>query len=192
MKTWQAILFGLFSGLIATGLILWISSPPRGESIKIIPAPTPGPFLIYITGAVANPGVYEVPRDSRVKDVVQIAGGLLPSADTNAINLAAKITDGQKLIVATWIPTPNPSDIPTQELNATATLLPLSKDNPLNINTATELDLDRLPGIGPAKAALIVKYRTDQGPFTKIDDLMQVSGIGKSIFEGLQEFITVE
>jgi len=195
MKTWQSVLFGILLGLLFSGAILIIVAPPRGKPIELSPLPTPAPLVVYITGAVIHPGVYSLPRLSRVSNAIEAAGGLQPDADQSAVNLAAKLSDGQKIVVAkinepvTGIEVPStPSGQPGPQSAFTTP----SIETPLDLNTATVEELDLLPGIGPTRAADIVTYRTQHGSFKKIDEIMNITGIGQAIFDSIKELIYVE
>ncbi len=195
MKTWQAIVFGTFLGLAAAAVILLVSAPPRGEPILLTPPPTPGLIQVYVTGAVSSPGVIALPRDSRVNDAITQCGGFTADADQQSINLAARINDGDRLVVYSR------SEQATQSALAgtAAALDPKGKGAtvtptphfPININTASQQDFESLPGIGPTKAEQIVTYRQDHGQFKKIDDIQNVPGIGPTIFERISSFITI-
>jgi competence protein ComEA len=192
MKTswpWQSTLLGILVGLLLSAGILLISSPPKGNAIQLNPVPTQGLIKVYIVGAVKNPGVYSLPRLSRVADVVRAAGGLDPSADENAINLAAQVSDGEKIIIPSiQINQANPNTItPSPE----PMIQVPSKENPININNATPEQLDLLPGIGPTRAQDIITYRDNNGPFTSTEDIQDVPGIGQTTFERIKDLITV-
>ena len=189
MKTWQSILLGILVGLIFSAAILLITSTPKGTAIQLNPVPTPGPIKVYVVGAVINVGVYSLPRHSRVVDVVQAAGGLDPSADKTAINLAAQVSDGEKIIIASI--QSSSSDSSTSVKSPELTNQEPSKENPLNINTATSEQLDLLPGIGPTRAADIITYRQSNGPFTSIEAIQKVPGIGQTTFARIKDLITV-
>ena len=189
MKTWQSILLGIFVGLIFSAAILLISSKPTGNTIQLNPVPTQGPIKVYIIGAVKNPGVYLLPRRSRVDDVVQAAGGLDLSADKTALNLAAQVSDGEKLIISSK--QNNPSDPSSPAMPSGQAIQSPSKENPLNINTASLEQLDSLPGIGPTRAEDIITYRQSNGPFTSIEAIKEVPGIGQTTFNSIKDFITV-
>jgi len=191
MKPWQNILFGALITLLAIGAIYLVSSQPRGEPIELPTSQPPLPLKVYITGAVANPGVYSIPRLSRVQGAIQAAGGFLKNADTQKINLASKLIDGEEIIVPFLgqdlsTTSPRTSTAPTQAVQASPSI-----DNPLDINMATEEQLDNLPGIGTAKAQQIIAYRQQNGPFQKIDDIQNVPGIGPGIFAKIKDLITV-
>jgi len=196
MKTWQSILFGILLGLLFSGALLLIVAPPQGKPIELSPLPTPAPLVVYITGAVAHPGVYTLPRLSRVSNAIDAAGGLTPDADQSSINLAARLIDGEKiavpkvnqLVMGTSAPPPQNK----QPASTSSSLATPSVENPLNINTATAEEFDLLPGIGPTRAADIVAYRTQHGSFKTIDGIMQVSGIGQTTFDRIKNLIYVD
>jgi competence protein ComEA len=190
MEKLKYILFGLACGLLASALILLISSPPRGVPIQLVPPPTPSPLMIDISGAVAAPGVYQVSLDARVQDAVQLAGGLLPEANVSAVNMAARVMDGQKIIipvVGEEVPLTKSSSM--EEITGKASIEDLQ---PININTATQEELETLPGIGPSKAAAIIDYRSTNGPFTTVEDILQVTGIGEKTLQGFIDLIFIQ
>ena len=185
MKAWHYLLFGLLSGLLAAGLILLVSSPARGEPITLPPAPTPAPITVDVSGAVAQPGVYQLNPGCRVQDAIDAAGGLLANAYAETVNLAMPLNDGTKVLIPAR---PEPASITAGESSVKN-----SPDVPtlININTASAELLKELPGIGDAKAQAIIDYRESYGPFTAVEQIMNVSGIGQAIFDGLKEQITV-
>lgn len=145
---------------------------------------SPTKIKVYITGQVRNPGVIEVEEGSRLEDVVEKAGGFLEDADLLRINLAIKVKDeGMYIIPKEGDPIPeamySPSNVQKDE-------------SKININTASEAELQQLPRIGPALAKSIVEYREKYGPFKKIDEIKNVPRIGDKTFEGLKDLITVE
>ena len=173
MKTIINITYGVLIGLLAAGII-WLSvSRPRGEVVTLLPSATPGLLTVYISGAVATPGVYSLPEGSRVEAAVQAAGGFLPGAEQNNINLAMLLTDGQQINV--------PGIVDTSHVNV----------GRVNINSATVSELDTLPGIGPTTAQSIVDYRTQHGLFQVIQDIQNVPGVGPATFELIKDYITV-
>ncbi len=198
LKKWWWIAFGGLCSLLAAALLYWIALPPRGDPIRLLPAPTQSPYEVYVVGAVAQPGVYALPPGSRVKDAVQSAGGLLKEADAEAINLAALLMDGDRIRVPTQkapspsrpvstssgasVSTPNSAPGVALTLTVTAQLI--------NINTATLEELDTLPGIGPALASRIIAYRQLYGGFKAVQDIMNVDGIGPAIFSKIKDLIT--
>jgi competence protein ComEA len=184
MKTWQALTLGISVGLALTAIILIVAIPPHGTPIVLSPPPTLEPIKIFITGAIHQPGLYSLPRGSRVESAITAAGGLTGNADLNKINLAAKIADGDKITI------PSVFDPTSQPLTVQATSTPISF--PIDINTASLEELDALPGIGNAKAQSIIQYREENGDFQKIEDIMNVPGIGEGIYNNIKELITVQ
>jgi len=136
------------------------------------------PELIYvdICGAVAEEGFYELPFDSRVFDAVEMAGGLLETADTKRINLAQKIYDQQKIII------PAIGDGLAEEETSGGLV---------NINTASKSLLEDLPGIGPVYAERILEYRQKNGGFKSKEELMEIKGIGEKTYAGMEECICI-
>jgi competence protein ComEA len=173
MKTFLNIAYGVLIGLLAAGVIWLAASRPRGEAVTLLPTATPGMLTVYVSGAVATPGVYTLPAGSRVDAAVQAAGGFLPGAEQESINLAKPLEDGQQIDV--------PGIVDTSHVNA----------GRVNINTATVAELDTLPGIGPTTAQSIVDYRLQNGPFQAIQDIQNVPGIGPTTYDGIKDYITL-
>ena len=192
MKDWKGIVLTIVLVLLATGIIWFISNPPHGEPVQLIPPPTTAPYLVHVAGEVINPGVYPLPPDSRVEDAVLAAGGFKQNADMNAINLALPLQDGIQI----WVP-PLRSDqdvgnnVENQGSNESERFIPIAFDL-ININKASQEELEALPEIGPTKAAAIISYRLTEGFFTSIEELQKVSGIGPAIFEIVKDLITVD
>ena len=146
-----------------------------------------GQIVVDVDGAVAHPGIYKLPPDSRVQAALAAAGGLSPQADAHRINRAAKLHDGQKLYVLSQGESTPPlaasSGQGCEGQACTSAEGGLSGSDPegqglVNINTANAAQLTQLPGVGPAIAQKIIDYRTANGPFTSVDDLTKVPGIG--------------
>jgi len=191
MKKLWWVAFGLVMGLLATGLILLVSGSPRGEPIKLLPPPTSAPLMVHVVGAVAQPGVYSLAPGSHVQDGVEAAGGLLPESNPQAVNLAALAQDGQRIFIPTLAPlppTPQPGSVPTAISGNPPSPVP---GGLININTATLEELDSLPGIGPITAQKIIDYRLANGLFNRIEDIMNVPGIGEGTFTKIKDLITV-
>ncbi|MFC2054121.1 helix-hairpin-helix domain-containing protein [Chloroflexota bacterium] len=189
MKTWWLLAVGIIGGLLGSGVIYLTSSQPRGEGITLLPPPTSAPIIVHIVGAVLDPGVYSLPTNSRQQDAIEAAGGFLSDANPQALNLAAPLQDGDRIIVPTM-----PSDTPTPATNTSkSTIVELPSSNTLiNINTASQADLENLPGIGPVKAKTIIAYREINGIFGLIEDIQKVPGIGPKTFENLKSLITID
>lgn len=153
------------------------------------PEPATDPVFVHIDGAVVAPGVYEMTGSlPRVNDAVMAAGGLAGDADTSALNLAAVLSDGEKIYV------PRQGEVVAGQASsgaASGSDVGASSSGVININTATAEELDSLPGIGPSTAAAIVEDRERNGPFANPEDLMRVSGIGEGKFSKLKDQIRV-
>jgi competence protein ComEA len=146
-------------------------------------------IVIDVKGAVTTPGVYEASIGDRVIDIIERAGGLLDSADKNNINFAMKVVDEMVL----YIPAVGEQIQTIAGGVATGGSLQEASaaDGKVNLNTASESDLQTLPGIGPSKALAIIEYRETNGSYKTIEELMEISGIGEKTFEKLKEHITV-
>lgn len=146
-----------------------------------------GQIVVDVDGAVAHPGLYKLPPDSRVQAALAAAGGLSPQADVHRINRAAKLYDGQKLYVLSQGESTPPQAASSGQgcegQACTSAEGGVAGSDPegqglVNINTANATQLTQLPGVGPAIAQKIIDYRTANGPFTSVDDLTKVPGIG--------------
>ncbi|WP_283170411.1 ComEA family DNA-binding protein [Curtanaerobium respiraculi] len=144
---------------------------------------------VYLTGCVGSPGVYEVPEGSRVADAIECAGGLADDAAPESINLARKVVDGEHVS----IPAQGQADAADEsEASGSDGGGGGSPSGSLvNINTASQAELESLPGIGPSTAARIVANRADEGPFIQKDDLKRISGIGDKKYAALEDLICV-
>jgi len=196
---------GLVLGLLAVivvgiGLIVWrhtdggaatgavsgrTAEAPQGPAVaeprvEYPPGP-PATITVDVSGAVWRPGVYELPAGSRLGDILARA---MPfeDADLDAVNRAAQLRDGDKVVI------PRRADAARH-----AATVGLAESHPrvVDINSASERELEFLPGIGPSRAAAIVRYRRANGPFTSVDALERVPGIGSGIVDGLRQFASV-
>ncbi len=140
-------------------------------------------IYVDIGGQVKNPGVYTVKEGTRVFEVIEKAGGLTEDAFIEQINQAEAVTDGQKIVI------PSSEDVQQSLMPQTAS----GKDSSglVNINSADSQTLQEIPGVGPATAEKIIAYRTENGRFSSIEDLKNVSGIGDKTFEKMKDKITV-
>lgn len=134
-------------------------------------------IVVDIVGAVHSPGLYHLIDGSRVDDLVRLAGGVTAEADLEHLNLARRVADGEQIVI------PRRGD-PVVSTEAPASF-------PVHVNSATVDDLDRLPGVGPATAAAIVAYRTQHGPFTSLDQLAQVRGIGAAKLDAIRPMVAL-
>jgi len=144
-----------------------------------------GPLiLVHVLGQVVSPGLYELHQGDRVVDALAAAGGFTETADREQQNLARLVSDGEQLRVPAIGELP-PAGLPVSGGTG------LSSAGLVNINTADAAALETLPRVGPATAQKILDYRDANGPFTQIDDLMGVTGIGEATFAGLEDQVTV-
>ncbi|MBN1289847.1 MAG: helix-hairpin-helix domain-containing protein [Actinobacteria bacterium] len=142
-------------------------------------------IAVHVTGEVVKPGLYEVEEGSRVSDAVNKAGGPTPGASLESINLAARVKDGTQIIV------PPVAVAVDGAAEQGGTVQQTAKSNLVNINSADEHQLDELPGIGPSYAARIIEYRKENGPFSSIDELQNVKGIGPRTIEQIEGLVTL-
>jgi len=150
------------------------------------PTPTPAPIRVYVSGAVRQPTVYELPPGSIVQDAVDAAGGPTSDADLDRVNLALELQDQQQVYVPRQGETNPPPLVSGGEPGgggAAGTLV--------NINVASAAELETLPRIGPTMAQRIVEYRETDGLFESIEEIQNVAGIGSATFEGLKDLITI-
>ena len=158
---------------------------------------TSGSVVVHVTGAVSRPGVVTLPPGSRVTDAINAVGGASAEADTQQLNLARVLTDGEQIRVPRIGDVlPDPAPQPGGDAASGARTAPGKSggggaSGMVNINTASASELEKLPGIGPALAQRIVEYRDSHGPFASVDALTDVPGIGKAKLEGLREQATV-
>jgi len=171
-----------------------LDSPSPAESTSVTVGlkedrTTTAALKIHVVGAVVNPGLYEIGADSRVADAIAKAGGATPTADLTLINLAAKLADGQQLVVPEIGSASSAGAAPAGTGGAVSGAN--GAQQPVNINTATVDQLDSLDGIGPKTAQKIVDYREAHGGFKSIEELMEVPGIGSSKFEQLRSQVVI-
>jgi len=171
------------------GLVQWGTRQPLGSALILQPAPSPGPIVVHMSGAVRQPGVYNLAYGSRVSDGISAAGGLQENANPESLNLAELLSDGQRVVVATLRPTVPPSVL--TENTSPITSVQTGIDFPIDINRADARTLEALPEIGPAMAAKIIAYREANGPFQTIEAIQDVPGIGPLTFEAIKTLITV-
>ena len=167
------------------GLTLVQEDATAGETAADSAAPenASGEVVVHVAGAVSSPGVYTLPADSRVDDAVRAAGATA-DADLSQLNLAQKLADGQKITVPVAGATP-------ADGSSAATTADSDNGGLININTATQEELESLPSIGEVRAQAIITYREEHGSFRTIDELKEVSGIGEKIFADISPHVTV-
>ena len=173
----QVAILLLLTAALAGGVFTLVSQPSPGPVEVLLPTPTPTPeMMVYLSGAVLRPGVYQVSPQDRLEDVLRMAGGVTADADMDRTNLALRVSDEAHFHVpeiGEIVPTPTPAS------------------GKLNINTASGAELETLPGIGPVLAGAIVEYRQENGPFSRVEDLLLVPGIGSKTLEDFRDLIAV-
>ena len=212
LRAW-AVWFGvgrLVAGAVATlivcaGAVWLVRSPPpateallpratattgssapveRTEPVVVVPSTDPV-LLVHVAGAVVEPGVYQLVGGARVRDAIVAAGGPTVTADSNALNLAASISDGAKV----YVPTVG-EELPPSLIASPGDPSGSIPAGPIDVNAATPDELQTLPGVGPATATAIVAERERNGPFLDVDDLGRVPGIGPAKIEALRGLVT--
>lgn len=150
-------------------------------------APMQKNIKIHISGQTNYNGILELTEGSRIDDAIKKAGGLTQNADINKINLAYELSDGQKLYI------PRKDEEENKEyVTEKSGLENEEKDEKININKATQTELETLPGVGPSLAMKIIKYRKENGKFTNIEELKNVSGVGENKYEQIKELIKIK
>ncbi|MFP5578982.1 MAG: helix-hairpin-helix domain-containing protein [Acidimicrobiia bacterium] len=190
----------LVAGAAVVGLVLgslwWLTRqapPPVEATLPLVDVTAPpatsstttpaGPVVVHVAGAVAAPGVHELPPGSRVIDAVEASGGLAADADPGAVNLAAPVADGSQVYVprvGEVPPGPAPGGGGGEEASG-----------PVDLNTADAARLEALPGVGLATAAAIIDHRERHGRFTSVDQLLDVRGIGEAKLAALRDLVRV-
>jgi competence protein ComEA len=177
---------GLILVMVAVAAGIWWGageavSPPLLATDTPTTGSTPtvsSTITVHVAGLVGRPGLVELPEGSRVADAVAAAGGLLPGARADLINLAAALVDGQQIVV------PGPEGDRSPAAGETP-------DGKIHLNLATVAELDALPGVGPVIAERIVSYREANGPFQTVEDLLDVPGIGEAKLADLRDHVQV-
>lgn len=141
--------------------------------------------FVHVAGSVNNPGLYELKYGSRIADAIEKAGGAKPDASLDSINLAAKVEDGNQVTV------PSVNETTEDSTGGGGYGNRGSASGLININTAGASELDQLPGIGPSYAERIIEYREKNGPFSSIEELDEVKGIGSKKIEELKSLVTI-
>ena len=192
MERHRAALAATILGAVAASLaFLALPRPPVPQVVvqqpvvrPAVSTPVPTPIMalivVHLSGEITVPGVYQLPVGARVDDALKAAGGVTTNGDVNRLNLAARLADGQHVIV------PRKADPVTMSATTAASPAALR----ININTATVAELDGLPGVGPVTAQRIVAYRQQHGPFTRIDELREAKLVNQPTFDKIKDLIT--
>lgn len=191
----------IIGGVIAAVVMIWLLSRTGDNDVEIVQEPpaedmafadseelpedseVPANVFIEVKGAVKSPGVYEIPKDARVINALEMAE-VLPAADLNSVNQSMKVHDELVIYV--------PLEGEETDIEAVPESPESGPGETVNINTATIEDLTALNGIGDKKAQRIIEHREANGLFMKKEDLMNISGIGEKTFESLEPYITID
>jgi competence protein ComEA len=170
----------LFVFALAGGIALLVRRD-TGRGVEITLPQQAAQVTVQVSGAVTQPGVYTLPQGARLGDAVRAAGGLAPDGDADRMNLAAPLRDGERY------------QVPRAGETASAGVTSAQAQSELvNLNTATQQQLEALPGIGEVRAQAILDYRRRFGLFRSVDDLLNVSGIGPATVDRLRPLVAVE
>lgn len=174
----------------------------KGHKTALTASAPPTRLYVDVSGAVRRPSLYVLPPGSRVMQAIRAAGGPTREADLDLVNLAEKVTDGQKVLVpkrAALMPTPSLPTLPRgapaitkkgSTAKAGSSKITAVSGETVALNAATQEQLERLPGVGPSMAARILAYRQQVGSFEKPDDLMMVPGLGPKKYAKIAPFVT--
>lgn len=152
--------------------------------------PSPATVTVHVVGAVHDPGLVRLPDGSRVADAIRAAGGLLDDAVPGRLNLAQQLHDGEQVFVSDTAERPS-EVVAADTANGSSGGTGASSSRTVNLNTATQEELETLPGVGPATAQAILAWRREHGRFTRIEELQEVDGIGPKTFARLSALVTV-
>ena len=166
----------VLSGFLVTGIFILILNRDHSEPITLIPVPTPEPIIVYLSGDIDNPGIYELENDSSFDYLFILAN--VDIISNRHYNLASKLYDGQHIII-------NNNGYANESKNLDMSLILI------NINEANMEQLITLPGIGESKAKEIILYRETHGYFDRIEDILNVPGIGESTFNQFKDMIVI-
>lgn len=190
------VLAGAAVTLVASGLLLVVRRP--APPIRIIQAPQSAEVVVQVDGAVARPGVYRLPSGARLGEALAAAGGLRADADGGALNRAHLLRDGERVSVPPHGHTRDVGDDAGDHrpgARRAGAGVPRSAagpgGRPIDLNTATTAELEMLPGIGPVLARRIVERRTAHGAFRRVEDLLEVKGIGFRLLERLRPHVVI-
>ncbi len=205
-RRWANALLLIATIAAVSGVLAFLLQRETTPGIEVsLPTPTPPPQLkVYVSGAVAQPGVYSFREGDRLQEAVHSAGGLLPDADASAVNMAALLEDEQHYHLplageskddakgATATPASTNPTLSARNTSPTPDVAPPTPDNPVNLNAASQARLQMLPGIGEVRAEAIIQFRETYGPFGETSEVTSVPGIGPATFENIRHLITVD
>ena len=192
-EKWKIIMLMFLVSVLVCASVLWqgkVDAPSKvsAEIPKSVQeALEKQKVTVDVSGAVAMPGLYRLLPESRVEDAIKVAGGFLPVADNEKVNMARLCRDGMKINV----PYKKEKKAPTASSRRGTTSTKAWENIIVNVNTAGEEQLVKLPGVGTSLAQSIIKYRTENGAFTVLEQLLDVKGMGEAKFEKLKDKIEI-
>lgn len=184
------VTIGLIAGAIAMITIGLISLRDAESDVVIIYGQGATEVTVDVRGAVQTPGLVTLPAGSRVGDAIDAAGGLTDDADLVLINRARRLEDGEMLIIPVRVVVASPVDLAGAPVEPTSEAIQ-GISYRINVNTASQAELESLPGIGPVIAERIIVFRTQNGPFTAAEQLLEVEGISENLLDEIQSLITL-
>ena len=182
MQLLAAAVFGLVAVIFGYGA--WDRSQ-RGP-IVISSDPTLVSVVVEIRGEVVMPGLYTLPGDGRLGQLIELAGGLTAEADLRQVSLARRLADEELVVILSRVALASPVTSPTSGLPE-----PIASSGLVDVNSASAAELETLPGIGEVLAARIVTFRESNGPYVRVEDLTRVEGISESLVDELRDLVTV-
>ena len=179
------VLVAVAAAIVVVGLLVWgrkpaaaIAPPATAAPPSVSATAAAAEVFVHVAGAVRRPGLYALGSGDRVADAIAAAGGAGERADLDLLNLAAPLTDGMKIeVLARGAAAPAPAAS--------------SSPGAVSLNAADAAALETIPGVGPVTAAAILAYRDEAGPFTSVEQLMEVSGIGPATLESIRPYVTL-
>jgi competence protein ComEA len=179
---------GLVGAVVVSLAVLFVRrpEPPRIVVQQPVARPTASPpipsqLVVHLSGEVVAPGVYRLPVGARIEDALKAAGGPTMYGDVHRLNLAARLADGQQIVVPKQI----------DPLLSKVAESPTPTTGQVNLNTASVAELDRLPGVGPVTAQRIVAYREQHGPFATVDQLRSANLVNAATFEKIKDLVRI-
>ncbi len=180
----------LFLAVLAVVCVAaWLLTTPAQEAVVALPKPSeskgelviePESIFVHVAGAVKHPGVYSAPKGSRIFELIALAGGFATKADQSSVNLARTVEDGEQISIL------RASESTSAAVGAATATASASK---VNLNRATPAELESLPGVGPKLAGRIMDWRTANGGFNHIADLLEVGGIGDKLYAAIKPMV---
>lgn len=185
VSTFGVAALAMVGAAILAFLVVHVWDERRDPGIVIVDPQAMGTIVVAVEGAVATPGVYDLPGSARVRDAIEAAGGPSDDANLRPVNLARRLRDEERVVV------PGIGGEARMAATGAPPASPTPSGRALDVNRATTVELEALPGIGPVLAGRIVDYRDENGPFQTVEELADVQGISERMVDELRPFVTV-